>query len=89
MPHMHNAGGRHHIPKMLHAVTNWPPVRAGAAAARLLDERRLGASHAPVRLQFTAGNTLASAAPICRDDRYVADAVLTKVEVDRPDPLRC
>jgi hypothetical protein len=29
MPHKHNAGGRHHIPTMLHAVTNWPQYEAG------------------------------------------------------------
>ena len=29
MPHKHNTKGRHHIPKMRHAVTNWPQYDAG------------------------------------------------------------
>jgi hypothetical protein len=28
MPHKHNAGRRHHIPKMTHRVTNWPEYEA-------------------------------------------------------------
>jgi hypothetical protein len=29
MPHKHNAGRRHHIPKKAHCVTNWPEYEAG------------------------------------------------------------
>jgi hypothetical protein len=29
MPHKHNAGRRHHIPKMLFTVQNWPAYEAG------------------------------------------------------------
>jgi hypothetical protein len=29
MPHKHNAGRRHHIPKMSFEVQNWPAYAAG------------------------------------------------------------
>jgi hypothetical protein len=29
MPHKHNAGRRHHIPKMSFKVRNWPAYEAG------------------------------------------------------------
>ena len=29
MPHKKNASGRHHIPKMRHAVTNWAEYEGG------------------------------------------------------------
>ena len=29
MPHKKNANGRHHIPKMRHAVTNWVEYEGG------------------------------------------------------------
>lgn len=37
---------------------------------------------APPCAEFTADQTLASAAPVCLDDRYVAEIILAKVKVD-------